>query len=81
MYKNKYIILEKLEGTFRVDLPTGNTEIQGYCRHGIEVGKELYLYSHPIKGVRADSWTSVVVSIENDIIKTKNSIYKIIIRR
>jgi hypothetical protein len=77
MYKNKYIALEKLEGTFRQDLPIGNFLIQGYCRHGIEVGKPIDLFSHPIKGVRPDCWTSIVKEINGDIIKTKNNTYKI----
>ncbi len=80
-YQNKYIILEKLEGTFRQDLPIGNTEIQGYCRHGIEVGKPIDLFSHPIKGVRPDCWTSIVKEIDGDIIKTQNSTYKITIKQ
>jgi|694.fasta_scaffold17451_9 hypothetical protein len=80
MYKDKYITSEKLEGTFRQDLPIGNFLIQGYCRFGIEVGKPIDLFSHLIKGVRPDCWTSIVKEINGDIIKTENSIYKITIK-
>lgn len=79
MHKGKYIILEKLDGTFRQDLPIGNREIQGWNRHGIEIGKKLYLYGHLIKGVRPIAWTSEVKEIDGDIIRTNNSKYKIII--
>lgn len=80
MYKNKYIILEKLDGTFRQDLPIGNFLIQGWNRFDIEIGKPIGLFSHPIKGVRADCWTSTVKEINGDIIKTENSKYKITIK-
>jgi hypothetical protein len=79
MYKDKYIILEKIEGVYRPDQLIGNKDIRGYCRHGIEIGKQLYLYDHPIKGVRPYAWTSTVIEVKDDIIITKNSAYKIII--
>ncbi len=80
MYKGKYIILEKLDGIFRQDFLIGNKEIQGWNRHGIEIGKQLYLYDHLTKGVRPVAWTSIVKEIDEDIIKTNNSTYKIIIK-
>jgi hypothetical protein len=79
MYKDKYITLEKLEGTFRQDLPIGNTEIQGWNKLGIELNEHLYLYNH-LENALPISWTSKVLEIDGDIIKTENSIYKITIK-
>ena len=90
--KNKYIILEKLDGSFRQDLPIGNKEIQGYCLEPPTVGYQFFLYNC-IKDVEVMgavipcnelpvSWTSRVESIdlENLTIKTKNSTYKVEIK-
>lgn len=80
MYKDKYIILEKIDGIDDFQYPIGNTEIQGWNRHGIEVDKQLLLYDHLTKGVRPFAWTSTVQEIKDDIIITKNSTYKITIK-
>lgn len=87
--KGKYVILEKLDGSFRQDLPIGNKKIQGYCLEEPEVGYQFYLYTSPTditigeavipKEKLICSWTSRAESIdlENGLIKTKNSTYKI----
>ena len=86
--KNKYIILEKLDGKFRQDLPNGNKEIQGWCLEEPQVGYTLYLCSslEDIKlgdGIitKEDlicAWTSTVkyINLNNQIIKAANSTYK-----
>jgi hypothetical protein len=85
--KNKYIILTKvadnnpsevLEGI----LPIGSTMIQGYLKFDdIFVGSGLYLYPtlEPVSG--PDMTTSDVVEFDKDnmILKTINSIYKILV--
>ena len=86
--KGKYIILEKLDGTFRQDLPIGSKGVQGYCLEEPRVGYQFYLYNC-VKDVEvmgavipcqevAVAWTSVVkeLDLEYNIIKTANSIYK-----
>lgn len=87
--KNKYLILEKLDGKFRQDMLVGNKEVQGFCLDEPTVGYPLYLYNcmKDIKVMGAVipcnelpvSWTSRVESIdlEKGIIKTRNSTYKI----
>lgn len=80
MHKNEYIILEKIDGVYKPDFLIGNKEIRGYCRHGIEVGKQLLLYDNLTKGVRPFAWTSTVQEIKDDMIITKNSTYKITIK-
>lgn len=90
--KGKYIILEKLDGSFRQDLPIGNKELRGYCIEPPEIGYPFYLYNC-IKDVEVMgavipcnelpvSWTSRVkeIDLENGTIKTANSIYKIEIK-
>ena len=89
----KYIILEKLDGSFRQDLPIGNKEVQGYVLKEPKVGYPFYLYSSPedVKIREAIipkedlpcAWTSVVreIDLENNIIKTANSTYKYEIRQ
>ena len=84
----KFITLEKLDGKFRQDLPIGNKEIRGYCLEEPQVGYQFYLYSsaEDVKIGEAIiskedlpcSWTSVVreIDLENNIIKTANSVYK-----
>ena len=84
----KYIILEKLDGSYRQDLPLGNKEIQGYCLHEPKVGEQFMLYNSPTVIVIGDAiipkedllvaYTSVVreIDLDNNIIKTANSTYK-----
>lgn len=86
--KNKYLILEKLDGTYRVDLPIGNKDIQGYCLEEPKVGFAFYLYSsnEDVKLGEAVipkedllcAWTSAVreIDFENNLIKTNNSTYR-----
>lgn len=87
--KNRYVILEKLNGSFRQDLPIGNKEVQGYCLEEPKVGHQFYLYTSP-KDIKIGeavipkeqlicAWTSRIEEIDliNGIIKTKNSTYKI----
>lgn len=81
--QGKYLRLTKLSADNdnsrnNLQIQVGNNyDIQGYCRHGVLVDKALLLYCHPIKGARADSWTSSVIhfDIEKQIIKTRNSTY------
>jgi hypothetical protein len=91
--KNKYVILEKLSGErYRADMPVGDRSIQGYCLELPEVGYQFFLYNC-IKDVEVMgaiipchdlpiAWTSRVEEIDliNNIIRTKNSIYKIEIK-
>lgn len=90
--KNKYLILEKLDGKFRQDMLVGDKSIRGYCLDEPTVGHQFFLYNC-IKDVEVMgavipcnelpvSWTSRVESIdlENFTIKTKNSTYKIEIK-
>jgi hypothetical protein len=90
--KNKYIILEKLDGKFRQDLPIGNKGIQGWCLVEPQIGFQFYLYTS-LEDVKIGeavipkedlvcAWTSEVKSIdlENNIIKTKNSTYQFTIK-
>ena len=84
----KYIILEKLDGSYRQDLPLGNKEIQGYCLHEPKVGEQFMLYNSPTDIVIGDAiipkedllvaYTSIVreIDLDNNIIKTANSTYK-----
>ena len=84
----KYIILEKLDGTFRQDLPLGNKKVQGYCLNETKVGEQFMLYNSPTDIVIGGAtipkedllvaYTSVVreIDLENNIIKTANSTYK-----
>jgi hypothetical protein len=86
--KGKYVILEKLEGSFRQDLPNGNKEIRGWCLEEPRVGYALYLYSslEDVKirdaVIRKEdlpcAWTSQVkeIDLDNQMIRTKNSVYK-----
>ena len=87
--KGKFIILEKLDGKFRQDLPVGNTLIRGYCLEEPKVGYQFFLYSSA-EDVKIGeeiipkedlicAWTSVVreIDLENNVIKTANSVYKI----
>lgn len=86
--KNKYLILEKLDGTYRVDLPIGNKEIQGFCLDEPKIGQQLYLYTSnedvkigeaiiPKENLLC-AWTSTIreIDFENNLIKTRNSIYR-----
>lgn len=90
--KNKYLILEKLDGKFRQDMLVGNKEVRGFCLDEPTVGQQFYLYNC-IKDVEVMgavipcndlpvSWTSRVkeIDLENGIIKTANSIYKVEIK-
>ena len=86
--KGKFIILEKLDRKFRQDLPVGNTLIRGYCLKEPKVGYQFFLYSSAEDVKIGESvipkedlltaWTSVVreIDLENNIIKTANSVYK-----
>ena len=86
--KGKFVILEKLDGKFRQDLPVGNTLIRGYCLEEPKVGYQFFLYSSAEDVKIGESvipkedlltaWTSVVreIDLENNIIKTANSVYK-----
>lgn len=86
--KGKFVILEKLDGKFRQDIPIGNTLIRGYCLEPPKVGYQFYLYSSAEDVKIGDytvpkedlpcSWTSVVreIDLENKIITTANSVYK-----
>lgn len=88
----KYIILEKLDGKHRIDLPIGNKEIQGYCLEEPKVGYPFFLYTSP-KDIKIGeaiipkedlltAWTSAVreIDLENNLIITNNSTYRIIIK-
>ena len=90
--KNKYVILEKLDGKYRPDMLIGNREVQGWCLEEPTVGFSLYLFYAP-KNVKIGeveipaedlpcAWTSTLKEIdyENMILTTKNSTYKIEIR-
>ena len=84
----KYIILEKLDGSFRQDLPLGNKEIQGYYLHEPKIGEQFMLYNSPTDIIIGEAtipkedllvaYTSVVkeIDLESNIIKTANSTYK-----
>lgn len=87
--KNKYLILEKLEGKYRQDMLVGDKSIRGWCIEPPTVGYQFYLYNC-VKDVEVMgtvipchdlpvAWTSTIESIdlENGIIKTRNSTYKI----
>jgi hypothetical protein len=91
--KNKYVVLEKLSGErYRPDMPVGDKSVQGYCLEEPMVGYQFYLYTSPTdvkigeavisKEQLLCAWTSKVASIdlENGIIKTRNSTYKIAIK-
>jgi hypothetical protein len=91
--KGKYIILEKLSGErYRADMLVGNRDVQGWCIEPPQVGYAFYLYTSPEDVKIGDAvipkedllcaWTSRVDSIdlENNIIKTANSTYKIEIK-
>ena len=80
--KGAFLILTKLsadteDSRNNLQVQVGSRKVCGWNRHGLEVGKQLYLYSHLIKGLRPDAWTSIVESfnIEDNTIKTKNSTY------
>ena len=93
-YTNKYLLLTKLEEDRpnRNGVHIGSQLIQGYCLDGITPGQQLYLYSSNedvvVMGYTVPkqelltSWTSTVVSLDedNDLLKTKNSLYKIEIK-
>lgn len=87
--KGKYVILEKLSGErYRPDMLVGDRSIQGYCLEELKVGYPFFLYTSPTDLKIGDAvipkedlicaWTSRVDSIdlENNIIKTANSVYK-----
>jgi hypothetical protein len=89
----KYIILEKLSGErYRPDMIVGDKSVQGYCLENPQKGYQFYLYTSPTditigeavipKGELPCAWTSVVqeIDLENGLIKTKNSTYKIEIK-
>lgn len=90
--KNKYIILEKLDGKFRQDMLVGDRSIQGYVLEEPTVGYQFYLYNCvkdvEIRGAIIPchdlpvAWTSKVreIDLENGLIKTANSTYKIEIK-
>lgn len=88
----KYIILEKLDGKFRQDMLVGDRSIQGYCIEPPTVGYQFYLYNC-VKDIKVMetvipchdlpvAWTSRVeaIDLENGIIKTANSTYKVEIK-
>ena len=90
--KNKYVILEKLDGKFRQDMIVGDKSVQGWCLEEPQVGYQFYLYNS-LEDVKIGeavipkedlpcAWTSVVkeIDLENGIIRTANSTYKIIIK-
>lgn len=90
--KNKYLILEKLDGKFRQDMIVGNKEVRGFCLNEPTVGHQFFLYNC-IKDVEVMgaiipcnelpvAWTSRVeeIDLEANIIRTKNSTYKIEIK-
>jgi len=91
-FKGKYVILEKLDGTYRVDLPIGNRDVQGFALEEPKVGYPLFLYTsnEDVKIGEAiipkedllTAWTSAVreIDFENKLIKTNNSTYRIIIK-
>ena len=87
--KGKFVILEKLSGErYRPDMLIGDRSIRGYCLEPPKVGYQFFLYSSaedvkigesviPKEDLPC-SWTSVVreIDLENNIIKTANSVYK-----
>ena len=86
----KFVILEKLSGErYRADMLVGDRSIRGYVLEEPQVGYPFFLYSsaEDVKIGEAvipkedllTAWTSVVreVDLENNIIKTANSVYKI----
>ena len=91
--KGKFVILEKLSGErYRPDMLIGDRSIRGYCLEPPQVGYQFYLYSsaEDVKIGEAvipkedllTAWTSVVreIDLENNIIKTANSVYKFEVR-
>lgn len=89
----KYVVLQKLDGKkYRPDMLVGDRSVQGYCIEPPTIGHQFFLYNC-IKDIEVMgavipcnelpvSWTSRVESIdlENRIIKTANSTYKIEIK-
>ncbi len=88
-----YIILEKIEdkkfeGFHPNGINVGNNLIRGYYKEPVEIGKQLFLYSKEIifEGTTFPSSptcrTSKVekLDIENMLLETMNSIYKITIK-
>lgn len=85
---NKYITLTKLSddafnGSHPNGIYVGNSSIQGYPKNGINVGEQLFLFPSLKNESNPNAWTSQVVSFnkKNMILKTKNSTYKIDIRK
>ena len=85
----KYIILEKLDGKNNQSIRIGGKDVQGYCLHEPKIGEQFMLYNSPTDVVIGSAiipkedllvaWTSQVreVDLDNNIIKTANSTYKI----
>jgi hypothetical protein len=80
----KYLKLQKVsddrsDKTHFTQIPIGSIEIQGFWDEEIRIGEQLLLYPSE-KGGSPICWTSRVVKfdLENKIIETKNSTYKIL---
>lgn len=80
-----YIILEKIKDkVFNGQHPNlinvGSTEVQGIVEKLPIVGEQFYLFDKYHPGV-VFSWTSKVLNWNNKKIETKNSIYKIKLKK
>lgn len=90
--EGRYLILEKLDGAFRQDMLVGDRSVQGWCIEEPCIGYQFFLYSSPKDVIIGEAvipkedlpcaWTSTVrnIDLENNIIKTNNSTYKIEIK-
>lgn len=80
---NKYLILEKQEDLrFEGNHPNGinkGYKLKGWCVHKPIIGEQLFLYISKSIKTSPSSWTSRLVNIdmENMMLETKNSKYKI----
>lgn len=80
-----YIILEKIKdkvfgGNHPNLINVGSKEIQGYLNELPIIGEQLYLF-HNEKMSSPSAWISKVLKFDNETIETKNSIYKIHIKK
>lgn len=85
---DKYITLTKLSddafnGSHPNGIYVGNSSIQGYPRKGINIGEQLFLHPSLKIDSSPNAWTSTVESFDKKkmILKTRNSTYKIDIRK
>ena len=86
--KNKYLLLtkvsdDKFKGNHPNGINVGSTLIQGYAKMGIVKGEQLFLFPFLKINSSPNAWTSIVVSFDKKtmMLKTKNSTYKIEIKK